>query len=207
MKKSIKAIALAVVLAAMPVVAFADDPSPGTGNANYSNVITVGANSNAFSTPGAITQIDVVSNGENLTVIGQTNNDGVTSGFVDTGSGARRATDEEAAQNLPHDAKSAIDAADRGDLSGIQQGGIDTNGKSAYGNSVPISTEAPNQKVTIYVSNLPDKGTIQVAFFNKDSKKWELIEVSIDRAKKTVTFTAPYSGTAVVIGDNSKTVE
>jgi hypothetical protein len=230
MKKPIKAIALAVLLAAMPVTAFAAG-SPSASNTDYSSnddssddgsssnsssssssgnssssVLTAGtgtAVNNNGSTPGsttAPTDITVITQSGKVEVqAATTNTSGITSGFVDNGSKVTVVTGEAATEGLPETVVATINAVNTtGDLSGIQ--GVDTTGKSAYGNTVTINAEAENLPVSIYVSSLPASGTVQVAFYNKNTKTWILIDAVVDPATSIVTFTAPTSGTAVVVG-------
>jgi hypothetical protein len=236
MKKPIKAIALAVLLAAMPVTAFAAG-SPNAGNTDYSSnndssddgsssnssssgnsssssgtgsssVVTAGngtAVNNNGSTPGSTevpADITVITqSGDKVEVKAATTNNssGITSGFVDNGSKVTVVTGEAVTEGLPEAVVATINAVNTtGDLSGIQ--GIDTTGKSAYGNTVTINAEAENLPVSIYVSSLPAGDTVQVAFYNKNTKTWMLIDAVVDHATSIITFTAPTSGTAVVVG-------
>jgi hypothetical protein len=232
MKKSIKAIALAVLLAAMPVTAFAAG-SPSAGNTNYSSnddssddgsssststsntgnstssngTITAGTGntvSTIGSTPGSTTTSDTVTvvtqSGTKVEVqAATTNSSGIMSGFVNTDNGVTVVTGEAATEGLPQTVVDTITAVNNtGDLSGIQ--GVDTTGKSAYGNTVTVNAAAENLSVSIYVSSLPANGIVQVAFFNKITQTWMMIDAVANPATQIVTFTAPNSGTAVVVG-------
>jgi hypothetical protein len=137
--------------------------------------------------------------GAKVTVYGvTTNSSGVTTGLVDNGSGATVVTGNAATAGLPASAVNAIEAANKGDLSAIS--GVDLTGMSAYGNSVAVRAEAGNQAVSIYVSSLPANGVVKIAFYNNYTGTWSLIDAVVDPATSTVTFTAPISGTAVVVG-------
>jgi serine/threonine-protein kinase len=212
MRKSIKAIALAVVLAAMPVAAFAAG-STDTNNTDYSSDSSDGSGSggsstsgvsNAGTTPGSITPeatttTVTTATGVKVTVEGSTtNSNGVTSGLVDNGSGATVATGNAATAGLDPEVVETINAVNNGDISNIP--GIDTTGMSAYGSTVAVRAEAGNQAVSIYVSELPASGVVKIAFYNNYTGTWSLIDATVDPETNTVTFTAPISGTAVVVG-------
>lgn len=209
MKKSLKAIALAAVLVAMPVTAFAAG-SGSAGNTSFDSGVSHdngGSSSSSSSststsaaatTDAAKTETIVTASGAKVTVEGATtNSSGVKSGMVSTGSGATAATGAAATAGLPADVVSTINAINGGDLSNVP--GVDLSGKSAYGSTVAVRAEAGNLTASIYVSKLPANGVVQVLFYNNNGG-WSLIEATVDPATNTVTFTAPYSGTALVVG-------
>jgi hypothetical protein len=195
MKKSMKALALAVVLSAMPVVTFAGG-SPETGNTNYSSGGSgSGTVSEAAKTSATVTTVS----GSKVTVKGATtNNRGVISGMVTNGSDASVAIGDAAIAGLPASVVDTINAVNLGDLSSIP--GIDMTGLTAYGSTVAVRAESGNQVISIYVSQLPANGVVKVAFYNNYTFTWSLIDATVDPAMNIVTFTAPISGTAVVVG-------
>jgi hypothetical protein len=210
MKKSIKAIALAVVLAAMPVAAFAagstsasntnySSSSDGDSSSNNSSGSTTTASSTTGSTAAATTVTVTTPTGAKVTVAAATTNSaGVTSGMVDNGSGATVAAGAAATAGLPENVVNTINAINNGDLSSVP--GVDLSGKAAYGSTVAVRAEAGNLAVSIYVSTLPASGVVQVLFYNNYTNSYSLIDAVVDPATNTVTFTAPISGTAVVVG-------
>jgi hypothetical protein len=119
--------------------------------------------------------------------------------MVDNGSGATVATGAAATAGLDPEVVDTINAINSGDLSTVP--GVDLSGKSAYGSTVAVRAEAGNLAVSIYVSELPASGVVQVLFYTNGGG-WELISVDVvvDPETHTVTFTAPYSGTAMVVG-------
>jgi hypothetical protein len=209
MKKAIKALALAAVLTAMPVAAFAAG-STGTSTTDYSIGNAGGGGSsttsvsNAGTTPGSTietvtTTTVTTASGKKVTVqAATTNSSGVTSGMVDNGSGATVATGNAATAGLPENVVETINAVNNGDISNIP--GIDTTGLSAYGSTVAVRAEAGNQAVSIYVSELPASGVVKIAFYNNYTQTWSLIDAIVDPETNIVTFEAPISGTAVVVG-------
>jgi hypothetical protein len=137
--------------------------------------------------------------GEKVTVEGATTNDsGVTSGMVDNGSGATVAAGSAATAGLPESVVDTINAVNNGNLSNVP--GVDLTGMSAYGSTVAVRAEAGNLATTIYVSTLPASGVVKVLFYNNYTQTWSLIDAVVDPATSTATFTAPISGTAVVVG-------
>lgn len=216
MKKCIKALALAVVLAVMPVAAFAA-PSPtvptvtrpsgggssgggggGSSTKNVSSTGTVVAGTGTVTASGAASEVIVAADGTKLSVTGSATVNGITSALVSNNSNVSAAVGEAKTAGLPAGAVETINALNNGSLASVP--GVDVSGKAAYGATVALRAEAGNQAATLYVSTLPESGVVQILFYNNATGQWSIISASVDAATKTVNFVVPYSGTAIVIG-------
>lgn len=208
MKKCIKAMVLAAVLVAMPVSVFAavspgHSGGGGGGSSHGSSsssgtTITAGAGQAASTT--VTSQVVVASDGSKLTVSGVTTDaSGVSTGLAadKCDAGVDIATGAAKTAGLPAEAVAVIEAVDNGNLAAVP--GVDLTGKTAYGASAAVRAEAGNQTVALYVSNLPAGAAVQVLFYNNATGTWSVLEATAN-ADSTVTFVAPYSGTAKVIG-------
>lgn len=222
MKKCIKAMALAAVLIAMPVAAFA------AGSKTYSdNSDSTSTTSNSFS--GGVTSVgtitagsgQVVQSGQTVTssqtttnsqvivnedgskteVIHVTSNDqGNYTGLVkaESDTDVALATGAAKTAGLPAETVSIINQIDAGNLSAVQE--VDTAGKTGYGVSAAVRAEEGNKLVTLYVSDLPSGiTTTEILFYNNATGRWSKLIGTVSVDGKKVTFIAPYSGTAKVM--------
>lgn len=195
MKKAGKALLLALVLTAMPVAAFAAGSSSSSDNSSVETSSSTAAAGNT-----AVASMTVVTaSGSRVEVKGAvTDGNGVTTGIVENGSGAGIAVGEAKTAGLPEETVSVIREVERGNLSAVPD--VDTTGLKGYGITVAVRAEEGNVPTTLYVSVLPENGVVRVLFYNNYTGRWTLIDASVDQKTSTVSFIAPISGTALVVG-------
>ncbi len=220
MKKCIKAIALAAVLVAMPLAAFAagsktyDDDSDSTssssitygGGVSSEGTVTAGIGQVVSTTQQNVvetvtdSQVIVNADGSKVEVVQVTaTSESVYTGLVkaESDSNVSLATGEAKTAGLPAETVAVIEAVDSGNLAAVP--GVDTIGKTAYGVSAAVRAEEGNKLVTLYVSDLPAGSTAQILFYNNSTGTWTVISATVNPEGNRVTFIAPYSGTAIVI--------
>ncbi|MCC8125932.1 MAG: hypothetical protein LIO92_00820 [Clostridiales bacterium] len=236
MKKSLKALLLAMVLVMVPVASFAASSSTTTttsasrdnsnnasghsssgggggssSSSSSSSSSTVVAGSSSSTSSGIVeATYTSVTNGQSETwSVGATYtrlNDGVVTALV-----GDVATDELEAANpstayaavgicklagLPEYVKTIIGQVDYGDMSAVP--GVDLTGYQTYGTTIAVRSEA-GSVATIYCSELPASGA-KILFYNNWTQTWSLIDCTVDAEAGTVTFVAPTSGTAQIVG-------
>lgn len=213
--KGLIVVAMAAALVSMPVVAGAagspsrrPSSSGSSGSSGGSGVISsgtiVGGSSDTVSTGSGTatvggTQVIVAGNGTKLNVSATTtSSSGTVTALVSSNAEVTAAVGESKTAGLPDGTVSVIRALDSGNLSAVP--GVDLSGKNAYGSTVALRAEAGNQPTTLYVSGLPENGVASILFYNNGTGTWTVITATVDPATNTVSFVAPYSGTAIVIG-------
>jgi hypothetical protein len=127
-----------------------------------------------------------------------TNASGIMYGAVSLPGYATTVSGSAKTEGLPENVVETIAKLDSGDLSVIND--VDLSGKTAVGETIALISETPTS-ASIYITPdaLPNNGIVWILFYDKVKGNWSLIEAQVNSGTKTVDFTIPNSGTALVL--------
>jgi hypothetical protein len=170
-----------------------DDSSDGSNSGTNTNI-----NTNINTNTSAMQNVTAPDGTALILPAAATNASGIMYGAVSLSGYATTVSGSAKTAGLPENVVETIEKLDSGDLSAIKD--VDLEGKTAIGGTMALVSEAQTP-ASIYVSPdaLPENGKVWILFYDNVQGTWSIIEAQVNEETKTVDFTIPNSGIALVL--------